>query len=69
MGCFVSRMSTPLRKNIPLLFSPKSPAYPFRLVPPEGRLAIVTDAGRDAVDAGDVKRRMTLLADGEAVWS
>jgi hypothetical protein len=40
-----------------------------RLVPLEGRLAIVTDAGRDAVDAGDVKRRMTWLADGEAVWS
>jgi hypothetical protein len=40
-----------------------------RLVPLEGRLAIVTDAGRDAMDAGDVKRRMALLADGEAVWS
>jgi hypothetical protein len=25
--------------------------YSRRLVPPEGRLAIVTDAGRDAVDA------------------
>jgi len=24
---------------------------------------------RDAMDAGFVKRRMTLLADGEAVWS
>ena len=40
-----------------------------RLVPLEGRLAIVTDAGRDAVDVGDVTRRMTSRADGEAVWS
>ena len=35
-GCFVSRMSTPLRKNIPLLFSPKSPAYPFPSRPTRG---------------------------------
>jgi hypothetical protein len=33
--------------------------YPHRPVSPEGRLAIVTDAGRDAVDAGgaDNERR------------
>ncbi len=29
---------------------------PCRPVPLEGRLAIVTDAGRDAVDAGSVGR-------------
>jgi hypothetical protein len=29
---------------------------PHRLVPLEGRLAIVTDAGRDAVDPGGVRR-------------
>jgi hypothetical protein len=39
-----------------------------RLVPPEGRLAIVTDAGRDAVD---VNAPITngAEADGEDVWS
>jgi hypothetical protein len=39
-----------------------------RLVPLEGRLAIVTDAGRDAVDA-DVPITNGAEADGEAVWS
>jgi hypothetical protein len=38
-------------------------------VPTEGRFAIVTDVGREAMDANNVKRRMTLLADGEVVWS
>jgi hypothetical protein len=39
-----------------------------RLVPLEGRIAIVTDAGRDAVDA---KMLLTnsVCADGEVVWS
>jgi hypothetical protein len=38
---------------------PNHRRIPRRLVPPEGRLAIVTDAGRDAVDAGgaDNERR------------
>jgi hypothetical protein len=39
-----------------------------RLVPPEGRLAIVTDAGRDAVDA-DAPLTNGAEADGEVVWS
>jgi hypothetical protein len=40
-------------------------------VPPrhEGRLAIVTDAGRDAVDASGASDEGALLADGEVVWS
>ena len=38
------------------------------LVPQEGRLAIVTDAGRDAVDAKVLQTR-ALIADGEVVWS
>jgi hypothetical protein len=43
----------------------------FRAVPPrqEGRLAIVTGAGRDAVDAGGAQRRSVPEADGEVVWS
>jgi hypothetical protein len=39
-----------------------------RPVPPEGRLAIVTDAGRDAVDV-DAPITNGAEADGEAVWS
>jgi hypothetical protein len=36
--------------------------------PTEGRLAIVTDAGRDAVDV-DVPLTNGTEADGEVVWS
>jgi hypothetical protein len=40
------------RKNISV-FQKSDPLYIHRrLVPLEGRIAIVTDAGRDAVDAG-----------------
>ena len=42
--------------------------YYGRLVSPEGRLAIVTDAGRDAVDA-DAPITNGVEADGEDVWS
>jgi hypothetical protein len=37
-------------------------------VPLEGRLAIVTDAGRDAVDV-EVLLTNSTDADGEVVWS
>jgi hypothetical protein len=37
-------------KIFPLPFLPKSPAYSLPSRPTEGRLAIVTDAGRDAMD-------------------
>ena len=39
-------------------------------IPPcqEGRLAIVTNVGRDAVDAGSATDERGLLVDGEAVW-
>jgi hypothetical protein len=47
---------------------PKSKQNPCRLVPQEGRIAIVTDAGRDAVDA-DVPLTNGAKADGEVVWS
>ena len=39
-----------------------------RLVPHEGRIAIVTDAGRDAVDV-DAPLTNGAKADGEVVWS
>ena len=35
----------------------------------EGRFAIVTDVGRDAVDAGGALTKALILADGEVVWS
>ena len=62
-------MSSPAPKNIPLFRQLKSNLKLPRLVPPEGRLAIVTDAGRDAVDAGGASDEGAYLADGEVVWS
>jgi hypothetical protein len=49
----VCRLSRSRAKNFPLSPTGKS-SLPTRPVPPrhEGRLAIVTDAGRDAMDAG-----------------
>jgi len=40
----------------------------LRRLVPQGALAIVTDAGRDAVDARVLKTNST-EADGEVVWS
>jgi hypothetical protein len=45
-------LSSPIFKNISVLVSPKSLLYPPPSHPTEGRIAIVTNAGRDAVDAG-----------------
>ena len=47
-GSFVS---SPLCKNISVSTPPKSPLELFASRPTEGRIAIVTDAGWDAVDA------------------
>jgi hypothetical protein len=44
-------LSSPVCKNIPVRAHPKSLLYPLPSRPTEGRLAIVTNAGRDAVDA------------------
>ena len=43
--------SSPSVKNILIFRNPKSLVHCRRPVPLEGRIAIVTDAGRDAVDA------------------
>src|SRR6266850_261755 len=43
--------SSPLCKNISVFVHPKSNLQLSQPTPPEGRIAIVTDAGRDAVDA------------------
>src|ERR1700731_3857934 len=51
-GAFLTGVSSPLCKNISLHPSGKS-SLQIRAIPPhrEGRIAIVTDAGWDAVDA------------------
>jgi hypothetical protein len=49
---FVS--SSPVSKNILLFFRPKSPAYPARLIPHEGRIAIVTNVGMGCGGRGSV---------------
>ena len=47
----VAYLSSPFGKNISVFPKYKSGYMICRLVPLEGRIAIVTDAGRDAVDA------------------
>src|SRR5882762_6526265 len=49
-------VSSPLCKNIPLRRRPKSELELPPSRPTQGRIAIVTDAGRDAVDADSVGR-------------
>ncbi len=43
--------------------------YPQPSTPLEGRIAIVTDAGLDAVAAGGASDEGALRADGKIVWS
>jgi len=50
-GKSLNFLSSPSCKNILIFTRPKSNLYPSPSCPTEGRLAIVTDAGRDAVDA------------------
>jgi hypothetical protein len=56
-----------LQKYFLFTSDPNHRRIPRRLVPPEGRLAIVTDAGRDAVDA-EVPITNGTDADGEGAW-
>jgi hypothetical protein len=51
-GQITDLLSSPSRKNILVFTRPKSTLELPPSRPPEGRLAIVTNAGRDAVDAG-----------------
>ena len=46
-----------LAKIFPFQLDPNQLYIPRRLVPSEGRIAIVTDAGRDAVDAAALGAR------------
>ena len=65
----VNCLSSPFAKNIPLSPSGKSSLQTRPSRPTEGRLAIVTDAGRDAVDADGASDEGAMSADGEVVWS
>jgi hypothetical protein len=48
---------------------PQITLYTASSTPLEGRIAVVTDAGLDAVAAGGASDESVLLADGEVVWS
>jgi hypothetical protein len=63
-----ARLSSLFQKNILIFRNSKSVYIPSHPVPHEGRFAIVTDAGRGAVD---VEAPITngAEADGEGVWS
>jgi hypothetical protein len=60
-------VSSPFAKNIPLVPSGKSPLLIRPSHPTRGRIAIVTNAGWDAVDA-EVATTNVADADGEVVW-
>jgi hypothetical protein len=60
-------LSSRRAKNIPVSFRPKSPAYSPLSRPIRGAFAIVTNVGRDAVDA-DALLTNSAEADGEVVW-
>jgi hypothetical protein len=65
-----SKAVQPPAEKFALAPSGKSPLrLPAILSHQEGRLAIATNAGQGAVDAGPVARRARRRADGEAVWS
>ena len=55
-GCFPTVVSSPLSKNFSLYRQVETSLEPAPSAPPEGRIAIVTDAGSDAVDVGSITR-------------
>jgi len=58
-ACCRKNLSSPRAKNKPLRFIRNQP-YKSAVPPPEGRIAIVTNVGRDAVDAMASARDSTL---------
>jgi hypothetical protein len=68
-GCFAIFLSTPVSKNIPLRVLVDAALLIPPSHPTEGRIAIVTDAGRDVMDAGGAADESAGSADGEVVWS
>ena len=61
-------VSSPFSKIFLFTSDPNHLLISHRPVPHEGRLAIVTDAGRDAVDVNALLTN-SAEADGEVVWS
>jgi hypothetical protein len=61
-------VQSPCSKIIRFAATPNQIYINSRPAPLEGRLAIVTDAGRDAVDV-DAPLTNGAAADGEVVWS
>jgi hypothetical protein len=61
--------SSLLSKKFSLCRLVETAIEPVHPVPTKGRFAIVTDVGRDAVDAGGAADERADLADGEVVWS
>ena len=57
------------RKRYSGLPKPQITLYLQPSTPLEGRIAIVTDAGLDAVAASGASDESVLLADGKIVWS
>jgi hypothetical protein len=68
-GKSLNFVSSPLCKNFLLRARPKSAIHPQPSRLTEGRIAIVTDAGWDAVDAEGAADERACFADGEVVWS
>ncbi|HZE53590.1 MAG TPA: hypothetical protein VE111_10045 [Bradyrhizobium sp.] len=64
-GCFVQ----PSSKKHFCFSEMKIRVYLAPSRPTEGRLAIVTNAGRDAMDAGGASDEGAKPADGEVAWS
>jgi hypothetical protein len=57
----------PFAKIFSFAFDPNQFTDSCRPVPQEGRLAIVTNAGRDAMDVGSARDERGLLAYGQVV--
>jgi hypothetical protein len=69
-SAFEKKLSSHRWTNFAIASSGKSPLRLRAILShQEGRLAIATNAGQGAVDAGFVARRAKGSADGEAVWS
>ena len=67
-GCLPEYVSSPFCKNILIFRKPNHLIQPSPPAPLKGRVATVTDAGLDAVDA-EARRTGAPDADGEVVWS
>jgi len=67
-GCPAIFVSSPSAKNFSLFSLVETAIKPIHPAPTKGRFAIVTDVGRDAVDAGGASDERAHLADGEVVW-